>query len=276
MIEQNSPQPNLSTLRTLMIDYFKIGELKALCMDLNIDFENVSGQGKSEIVIGIIEHLQRRNRLQELMEKLRKLRPNGNWDTVYQTDLAEEKSDEPAQPDSANLKTGNAPSKRRTVGVSGLILLVLIAAAVWLIIQTGIFCPYHAATDNETIIQIIKIESQAVKEGNLAIIEDIFAADAYLKQTEKESGQVTEWFDPLSHYSALFENTRFLTAVHNNISGRVDGRSAHFTSGGQGSYTKNGVYGEYDNKAGDPNQEEVWTLQKNLCGCWQITKFEFH
>lgn len=55
-----------------------------------------------------------------------------------------------------------------------------------------------------------------------------------------------------------------------------NGRYARFTSGGQGSYIKNGEYGEYDNRAGNPDEEEVWTLRKNFCGCWQITRFEFH
>jgi hypothetical protein len=199
----------------------------------------------------------------------------GNWDIVYQTDRAEAAAAEPAPPESANLKTGKAHSKQWMAGAIGFILLIVIAAAVWLI-QSGRFCPYHAATDYESIVQIIKAESLAVKEGNLAVIEEIFAADAYIKQTEKESGQVFEWFDPLAHYSALFENTTFLTAVHTDISGTVNGRYARFTSGGQGSYTQNGEYGKYDNQAGNPNEEEVWTLQKNLCGCWQITEFEFH
>ncbi len=275
MVKQNSPQLNLSTLRDLMNKYFNDEELQALCMDLDVNLNDIPGKSTSGKVMGLIEYLQHRDCLQALMEQLRELRPMGNWDIVYQTDLAEEKPEGPTQPERSNLKTENAPSKRRSMGVIGLILLILIAAAVWLI-QSGRFCPYQDQNDYETIVHIIKMESRAVKEGNLAIIEDIFAADAYIKQTEQESGQVTEWFDPLSRYSALFENTTFRTAVHHDISGDVNGRHARFTSGGQGSYMINGAYGEYDNQAGNPNEEEVWTLHKNFCGCWKITGFEFH
>lgn len=72
---------------------------------------------------------------------------------------------------------------------------------------------------------------------------------------------------PAKHY--------WMKPGHNRI-WLSNGRYARFTSGGQGSYTINGEYGEYDNKAGNPKEEEVWTLEKNLCGCWQITEFEFH
>lgn len=276
MIKQNSTQLNLAALRDLMIKSFNNEDLQALCFDLNINYESIPGESIDGKVMGLIEYVQHRNLIPKLMKRLRELRPKVNWNIVYQTDLAEEKLEEPTQPERSNLKNENAHANRRSMGVIGLILLILIAAAAWLIAQTGIFCPYHAATDYDTIVQIIKMESQAVKEGNLAIIADIFAADAYIKQTEKESGQVTEWFDPLAHYSALFETTRFLTATHNGISGTVNGRYARFSSGGQGSYTKNGEYGEYDNKASNPDEAEVWTLRKNLCGCWQITEFEFH
>ncbi len=253
MIQPNPINP--SKLRDLIVSYFSEEELQALCMDLDIDYETIPGQTKKGKVMGLIEYVQHRSRLPELIKKLKELRPRVNWD--------DPRPDKDVSP------------KRRWLSVLVLILIVALGGAL-MYARSGRLCAYHAATDIETIVQIIKIESQAVKEGNLAIIEDIFAPDAYIKQTEKGSGKVTEWFDPLSHYGTLFENTKFLTAVHNNISGTVNGRSARFTSGGQGSYTQNGEYGEYDNKAGNPNEEEVWTLQKNLCGCWQITKFEFH
>ncbi len=239
---------NKRSLRKAMAQAFNQEELKYLCADLGINIEDLSATGLQERIFELIQYLERRNRLPDLYRLLNEQRPEMGF------------------------KPLQFPYRKRYLG-GAIALLVLLLLG---IVQTGIFCPYHAATDYETIVQIIKIESQAVKDGNLAIIEDIFAPDAYIKQTEKESGQVNEWFDPLSHYGALFENTKFITAVHNNISGNVDGRYASFTSGGQGSYTKNGVYGEYDNKAGNPNEKEVWTLQKNLCGCWQITEFEFH
>jgi hypothetical protein len=243
---------NKKSLRQAMEQAFNQEELKYVCDDLGINFEDLAGTGKREKIFELIQYLERRNRLPDLYRVLNEQRPELGF-TPWQFHY-----------------------RKRYVGGAVTLLALLLLGAVWLAAQTGVFCPYDAATDYETIVQIIRMESQAVKEGNLAIIDDIFAADAYIKQTEKESGQVFEWFDPISHYGALFENTRFLTATHNDISGDVNGRYASFTSGGQGSYTKNGEYGEYDNKAGNLNEEEVWTLEKNLCGCWQITEFKFH
>jgi hypothetical protein len=251
-MKTDDPTFNKERLRKVMAQAFNLAELKYICDKLSINIEDLDGAGKEEKIFELILNLERHNRLPDLVRVLNEQRPEFGFKPrpfLY--------------------------GKRYVGGAAALLVLFLLGVA-WLIAQTGVFCPYDAATDIETIVQMIKIESQAVKEGNLAIIEEIFAADAYIKQIEKESGQVNEWFDPLAHYGALFENTKFLTAVHNNVSGRVDGRYARFTSGGKGSYTINGVYGEYDNKAGNPNEEEVWTLEKNLCGCWQITEFEFH
>ncbi|MCB9420127.1 MAG: hypothetical protein H6667_09995 [Ardenticatenaceae bacterium] len=252
MNRDNPTAINKGTLRKVMAQAFNQEELKYVCDELAINIEDLAGAGKQEKIFELIQYLERRNRLPDLVRVLNEQRPDLDFT---------------ARP---------FPFRKRYMGGIVVLLGLLLLAAAWLIAQTGIFCPYHAATDYETIVLMIKAESQAVKEGNLAIIEEIFAADAYIKQTEKGSGQVTEWFDPLAHYSALFENTMFLTATHTDISGTVNGRYARFTSGGQGSYTKNGAYGEYDNKAGNPDEAELWTLQKNLCGCWQITEFEFH
>ena len=158
-----------------------------------------------------------------------------------------------------------------------LVVMVVIAGVFWAI-TSGQTCPYHAEDDYATIVQIIHAESQAVNDGNLEIIKDIFAPDAYIKQTEivEDATRIQEWSDPLSRYSTLFENTKFSGALHTDIEGSVTGAYARFTSGSQGSYVTGDYHGEYDNQAGNPDEEEFWTFEKNVYGCWQITKFEFH
>ena len=158
----------------------------------------------------------------------------------------------------------------------GLAMLILFGIVSLILLRSGCLCTYKGEDDYETIIRIIKAESLAVNNGDLSIITKIFAADAYIKQTDNRAGSVTEWFDPLARYRPLFANTQFSGAQHTQITGTVNGNFARFTSGSQGSFVTDGEYGEYDHAAGNPQEEEVWTLKQNFWGCWEITRFEFH
>ena len=63
-------------LRTALIDHFKIEELKILCADLGIDFENLGGSGKAGTALELVQYMERRGRIGELAAKIRKERPN--------------------------------------------------------------------------------------------------------------------------------------------------------------------------------------------------------
>jgi hypothetical protein len=231
---------------------FDMAELKDLCADLNVDIENLAGTVKKEKILELIKYLERYNRLQDLLTLLDESRPDFDLTSVQSS------------------------HKKRYLGTAVVLIFLLLVGAAWAAVNTGQFCPVHAETDHETIVQIIKTESLAVNEGNLELIEEIFAPDAYIKQTEKADGAVVEWLDPISHYGPLFENTRFFGARHTDIEGAVTGSFARFTSGSEGRYLTGDRRGEYQNAADNPAEAEVWTLEKNFWGCWQITRFEFH
>lgn len=66
-------------LRHLLNEYFSEGEIREVCFDLEIPYDELSGRGKREKVMELIGYLERRNRLADLLELGRQLRPNVNW-----------------------------------------------------------------------------------------------------------------------------------------------------------------------------------------------------
>ena len=273
MTQQNTTtQINPAILRGLMDSAYSLEELPALCMDLGIDYGNIPGGSiKINKIIGIIEYMQHQKRLPELVNYLEAQRPRQEWRSVY------EEIKENGFPDIKKAKTENPVKKRWLVGLLALVGILVIIGLFWAA-NSGQMCPYHAEDDYAAIVQIIRAESQAVNEGNVEIIKEIFATDAYIKHIETVEGKtnIHEWPDPLARYRALFETTTFSEARHTDIEGSVTGNYARFTSGSSGSFVNEEGYGEYENKAGIPDEEEVWTLEKNFWGCWQITRFEFH
>jgi len=276
MVQDKIRKINQSALRDLMSDCYSINELKTLSTNLGIKYDSIPGETIETKVDGLINHLYERKRLQELLDELKKQRPREDWDSVYLPDIPPNNSNAGPWPETRGTPKEPTVPKRRILGAVAFITsLSVILLLVWFA-RTGSLCTYQGEDDYETIVQIIKAESLAVNSGNLDIINNIFAGDAYLMQIDNQAGTVQEWFDPLAHYRPLFENTKFSGALHNNIEGTVNGNSARFTSGSSGSYVADGQYGEYAHTAGDPREEEVWTLEKNFWGCWKITRFEFH
>ncbi len=275
MVQDKTRKINLSALRDLMSDCYSINELKTLSTNLSIKYDSIPGETIETKLDGLISLLHERKRLQELLDELKKQRPNEDWDSIYIPTIPPNDSKAALWPEAREIPKEPSVPKRRILGAVAFIASLSVILLVWFA-RTGSLCTYQGEDDYETIVQIIKAESLAVNSGNLDIIEDIFATDAYLKQTDNNEGVVREWFDPHSRYSPLFENTEFSGAIHTDITGTVTKNYARFTSGSKGSYVSGITHGEYDHAAGDPNEEEVWTLEKSFWGCWTITRFEFH
>ncbi|MEM7114300.1 MAG: hypothetical protein AAF614_17830 [Chloroflexota bacterium] len=69
-----------SHLRRLITTYFDITDLKLLCFDLQLDYESIGGGNDKRLkVVEIIMYLENRERLQELAEKCKEMRPNLDW-----------------------------------------------------------------------------------------------------------------------------------------------------------------------------------------------------
>jgi tetratricopeptide (TPR) repeat protein len=67
---------DLPTLRDILSTYFNVDELRNLCFDLNILYEDLGGEGKSGKARELVAYCQRRDRLAELEAACRRLRPN--------------------------------------------------------------------------------------------------------------------------------------------------------------------------------------------------------
>jgi tetratricopeptide (TPR) repeat protein/LysM repeat protein len=69
----------LAQLRRTLTDYFNEDELRTLCFDLGVDYESLSGEGKASKTRELIVHLERHNRIGELLKLVAELRPNVYW-----------------------------------------------------------------------------------------------------------------------------------------------------------------------------------------------------
>lgn len=72
----SSGQPDPIILRDQMNQYFSVSELRTLCFDLGIDYEDLPGSTKQLKVIELIGFVQRRGVLDNLIKLLAHQRPN--------------------------------------------------------------------------------------------------------------------------------------------------------------------------------------------------------
>ncbi len=67
---------DLPGLRDILVKYFSDSELRDVCFDLGIDYENLGGDAKAGKARELVAYCQRRNRLAELEATCRRLRPH--------------------------------------------------------------------------------------------------------------------------------------------------------------------------------------------------------
>ncbi len=70
---------NLSELVEKIARSFNLSELLELCVGLDIEYENLSGQNRNDKVIALVNYCKRHRRLEELVEHCEKLRPKESW-----------------------------------------------------------------------------------------------------------------------------------------------------------------------------------------------------
>jgi hypothetical protein len=69
----------LSKLRQMLAEYFSEGDLRTLCFDLGMDYDDLPGQGKANKARELVAYLDRRGRIPELVGMCQELRPNVAW-----------------------------------------------------------------------------------------------------------------------------------------------------------------------------------------------------
>lgn len=105
---------DLAELRRILIDRLSLDELKTLCFDLGISYDDVNGENKPAKARELIAYCQARGRLPELIETLRTTRPD--------IALPATSSTRPAPP--GRVDTGYAPLRPRSGSRRNLVMLV--------------------------------------------------------------------------------------------------------------------------------------------------------
>ena len=69
----------LTDLHLKIVEHFDDEELRTLCFDVNVDYDNLRGQGKEAKARELIDFMQRQGRLPDLIQACCKTRPRVNW-----------------------------------------------------------------------------------------------------------------------------------------------------------------------------------------------------
>jgi hypothetical protein len=70
---------NLPSLRDLLAQHFSLEELRALCLDLDVEYENLPGETRLAKAQALVTHCLRAGRLPALAQRARALRPAAPW-----------------------------------------------------------------------------------------------------------------------------------------------------------------------------------------------------
>lgn len=71
-----SERKYLAKLRQGLIDCFSVGELRTICADLGIDYDDLPGEGKADKARELVSYLERRGHIPKLVETAIELRPD--------------------------------------------------------------------------------------------------------------------------------------------------------------------------------------------------------
>jgi nucleoside phosphorylase len=80
--QQSQNQVDGPALRRLLIANFGDSDLRDLCDDLGIDYENLPGQAKSDKARELVAYVTRRGRMAALVSQAHSLRPHADWQSV--------------------------------------------------------------------------------------------------------------------------------------------------------------------------------------------------
>lgn len=70
------------TLRQILIKHFSEGELRTLCFDVGIDYDDLPGDGKANKARELVAHFERRNKIAELIFIIAQHRPSINLEDI--------------------------------------------------------------------------------------------------------------------------------------------------------------------------------------------------
>ena len=83
-LEKMSKRISLTNLRQMLACRFNESELRDLCFDLKVDYDNLPGEGKSDKARELIAYLDRRNSISELVRMGQQIRPDISWSSTLE------------------------------------------------------------------------------------------------------------------------------------------------------------------------------------------------
>lgn len=107
MLDNNDHLAMLQRLRNMLSTGFNLDELKSLCFELGIDYENLGGQGKSGKTRELVGYMDRRGRIEDLARAAARMRPELAGDEGSPGSTS-------AEPESAAASVEYQPPARRT------------------------------------------------------------------------------------------------------------------------------------------------------------------
>jgi hypothetical protein len=78
-VRGTSERTYLTELRQTLAAHFDEGELRTLCFDLGIDYDDLPGAGRANKARELVAYLDRRGRISELVRICERLRPRVSW-----------------------------------------------------------------------------------------------------------------------------------------------------------------------------------------------------
>lgn len=79
LLVATATQTDRKQLRIVLTKHMNKDEIETICFDMSIDFEKLSGLNKEAKIRELILLCEREERLQELFENCREMRPNIKW-----------------------------------------------------------------------------------------------------------------------------------------------------------------------------------------------------
>ena len=132
-----------------------------------------------------------------------------------------------------------------------------------------VWCPFAGSTNQETLVNLINAEGDAMKEKSIGSIFLAFARSAeILDGATKE-----KWDDAIARYLQRFPNEKHNRIEHYGYRFNISDQQATVTDQSRGEFVwlPTGDVFSYD----DPSSFDNWTFVKDRNGCWVISQFKF-
>ena len=84
-------------LRDLIDQYFTLEEIQALCFDLSVDFDHLTGANRPLKIQSLITYLEHRQRLPDLLGRLKQQRPLVDWSAAEEFESSSQSPETPAE-----------------------------------------------------------------------------------------------------------------------------------------------------------------------------------